>query len=174
MSDTVNGTANDEHDDMHDDMHDEVHGDGHGDPLGDAYDDPDGETTEAPGWYDAEATTFGDRMTGAREASGLSQTELARRLGVKVKTIRAWENDRSEPRANRLQMLAGMLGVSIMWLLNGEGDGLEGPETPVEMSDDMTAILKDLRSLKVEQARLAERAARLEKRLRLAVSGKAV
>ena len=57
-------------------------------------------------------------------------------------------------------MLAGMLGVSIMWLLNGEGDGLEGPETPAEMSDDMAAILKDLRSLKVDQARLAERAAR--------------
>jgi len=158
MSDSVNGTAGE----MDDDMHDETHGDTHGD------------TTEAPGWYDAEATTFGDRMTGAREASGLSQTELARRLGVKVKTIRAWENDRSEPRANRLQMLAGMLGVSIMWLLNGEGDGLEGPETPAEMSDDMAAILKDLRSLKVDQARLAERAARLEKRLRLAASGKAV
>jgi transcriptional regulator with XRE-family HTH domain len=92
---------------------------------------------------------------------------------VKVKTIRAWENDRSEPRANRLQMLAGILGVSIMWLLNGEGDGLEGPETPEDMPDDMAEILKDMRSLKVEQAQLAERAARLEKRLRLAVSGRA-
>ena len=128
--------------------------------------------TEGLGWYDAEATTFGDRMTGAREAAGLSQAELAKRLGVKVKTIRAWENDRSEPRANRLQMLAGVLGVSIMWLLNGEGDGLEGPETPEELPDDMAEILKDLRSLKVEQAQLAERAARLEKRLRLAVSGR--
>ena len=39
----------------------------------------------------------------------------------------------------------------------------------------MAAILKDLRSLKVDQARLAERAARLEKNaLRLAASGKAV
>ncbi len=135
-------------------------------------DAPDDEATEGLGWYDAEATTFGDRMTGAREAAGLSQAELAKRLGVKVKTIRAWENDRSEPRANRLQMLAGVLGVSIMWLLNGEGDGLEGPETPEELPDDMAEILKDLRSLKVEQAQLAERAARLEKRLRLAVSGR--
>lgn len=125
---------------------------------------------EATGWYDAETTTFGDRMTGAREAVGLSQTELAKRLGVKVKTIRAWEHDRAEPRANRLQMLAGILGVSIMWLLNGEGDGLDGPELPAEVSDDMADILQDLRSLKVEQAQLAERAARLEKRLRLALS----
>jgi transcriptional regulator with XRE-family HTH domain len=130
------------------------------------------ELSEGRGWYDADTTTFGDRMTGAREAAGLSQAELAKRLGVKVKTIRAWENDRSEPRANRLQMLAGILGVSIMWLLNGEGEGLEGPEMPEEMSDDMAEILKDLRNLKVDQAQLAERAARLEKRLRLAVSGK--
>jgi transcriptional regulator with XRE-family HTH domain len=122
------------------------------------------------GWYDAETTTFGDRMTGAREAAGLSQADLARRLGVKVKTIRAWENDMAEPRANRLQMLAGLLGVSIMWLLNGEGDGLEGPELPVEVPEDLTEILKDLRVLRVDQAQLAERTARLEKRLRVALS----
>jgi transcriptional regulator with XRE-family HTH domain len=122
------------------------------------------------GWYDAETSTFGDRMTGAREAAGLSQAELARRLGVKVKTIRAWENDMAEPRANRLQMLAGLLGVSIMWLLNGQGDGLEGPELAVEIPDDLTEILKDLRTMLVEQSQLADRAARLEKRLRVALA----
>jgi transcriptional regulator with XRE-family HTH domain len=136
--------------------------------------DDTGTVADGPGWYDAETSTFGDRMTGAREATGLSQADLAKRLGVKVKTIRAWENDRSEPRANRLQMLAGILGVSIMWLLNGEGDGLEGPELPVEVDDDMADILTDLRALKVDQARLAERAARLEKRLRLALSSQSL
>ncbi|MFW5654813.1 MAG: helix-turn-helix domain-containing protein [Roseicyclus sp.] len=124
----------------------------------------------ARGWYDAETSTFGDRMTGAREAAGLSQAELARRLGVKVKTIRAWENDMAEPRANRLQMLAGLLGVSIMWLLNGEGDGLDGPEAPIEVPDDLAAVLKDLRLMRLEQAQIAERTARLEKRLRVALS----
>jgi transcriptional regulator with XRE-family HTH domain len=128
------------------------------------------EPETARGWYDAETSTFGDRMTGAREAAGLSQSDLARRLGVKVKTIRAWENDMAEPRANRLQMLAGLLGVSIMWLLNGEGDGLDGPEQTSEMPDDMAEILKDLRKMRVDQAQIAERAARLEKRLRVALS----
>ncbi|MGP1355048.1 helix-turn-helix domain-containing protein [Roseicyclus sp.] len=113
-------------------------------------------------------------MTGAREAAGLSQAELARRLGVKVNTIRAWENDRSEPRANRLQMLAGMLGVSIMWLLNGEGDGLDGPVTHQELPGDLVQILSDMRALKVEQARLAETTSRLEKRLRLALSARTI
>jgi len=122
------------------------------------------------GWYDAETTTFGDRMTGAREAAGLSQTELAKRLGVKIKTIRAWENDQSEPRANKLQMLAGMLGVSIMWMLTGEGEGLDGPEQPAALPDDLAALLVELRRMKVEQSRMAERMGRLEKRLRLALA----
>ncbi|GAA5067997.1 helix-turn-helix domain-containing protein [Maritalea mobilis] len=129
-----------------------------------------GQETDGPGWYDAEATTFGDRVTGAREAAGLSQAELAKRLGVKVKTVRGWENDQAEPRANKLQMLAGMLGVSIMWLLSGEGDGLDGPDEHHILSEDMTAVLTDLRKLKVQQARIAEEMGRLEKRLRLVLA----
>jgi len=126
---------------------------------------------EGPAWFDAETTTFGDRMTGAREAAGLGQAELARRLGVKVKTVRAWENDQSEPRANKLQMLAGLLGVSIMWLLSGTGEGLDGPEIQAPPpDDDVTALLAELRHLKVEQSSVAERMGRLEKRLRLALS----
>ncbi|NKX44706.1 helix-turn-helix domain-containing protein [Roseicyclus persicicus] len=125
---------------------------------------------EAKGWYDADTATFGDRMTGAREAAGLSQAELGRRMGVKVKTIRAWENDQSEPRANRLQMLAGMLGVSIMWLLTGEGDGLDGPGEREALPEELTDLLAELRRVKVEQARVAEQLGRLEKRLRLALS----
>lgn len=123
-----------------------------------------------PGWYDADTATLGDRITGAREASGLSQSELARRLGVKLATIRTWENDQAEPRANKLQMLAGMLGVSIMWLLTGAGDGLEGPEETTKLPDDVVALLGELRQTRLEQTRLADRLGRLEKRLRLALS----
>jgi transcriptional regulator with XRE-family HTH domain len=125
---------------------------------------------QGPGWYDGDTATFGDRMTGAREASGLSQSDLAKRMGVKLKTVRAWENDQSEPRANKLQMLAGMLGVSIMWLLTGQGDGLDGPEMAEPLSDDLSALMAELRSMKVDQARMADRMGRLEKRLRLALS----
>jgi len=72
-------------------------------------------------WYGAETATFGDRLAGAREAAGLSQEELATRLGVRLETLIGWEEDAADPRANRLQMLAGMLNVSLMWLLTGEG-----------------------------------------------------
>lgn len=137
------------------------------------HDDTSAEVETGTGWYDAETTTFGDRLTGAREAAGLSQSDLGKRLGVKIKTIRAWENDQSEPRANKLQMLAGMLGVSIMWMLTGEGEGLDGPAKPAELPDDIASLLVEMRRMKVEQSRMAEQMGRLEKRLRLALAGTA-
>ena len=90
-------------------------------------------------WYDPETTTFGDRLSGAREAAGMSQAALARRLGVKATTLRSWEEDRAEPRANRVQMLSGLLNVSLVWLLTGEGDGVptDGED---EASDDVLAV----------------------------------
>jgi len=130
------------------------------------------DVTMGPGWFDADTATLGDRITGAREAAGLSQTELARRLGVKLATIRVWEDDQAEPRANKLQMLAGLLGVSIMWLLTGTGDGLDSPEPQQALPEDVLALLTELRQMRSEQARMADRMGRLEKRLRLALSEK--
>ncbi|MFN4102076.1 MAG: multiprotein-bridging factor 1 family protein, partial [Pararhodobacter sp.] len=56
-------------------------------------------------WYTDEHATLGDRLAAAREASAMTQAQLAQRLGVRTKTLRDWEDDVSEPRANRLQML---------------------------------------------------------------------
>lgn len=117
-------------------------------------------------WYSNEIATFGDRVAGAREALGLSQPELAKRLGVKLKTVRAWENDLSEPRANKLQMLAGILNVSIMWLLNGEGDGLDAPSEEAILPADVRAMLTEIRQVKTEMSAMADRLGLLEKRLR--------
>lgn len=124
------------------------------------------------GWYDDDTATFGDRLAGAREASDLTQAGLARRLGVKTNTIRSWENDMSEPRANKLQMLAGVLAVSIMWLLNGKGDGIDAPSETTPLTGDVNSLMKEMRALRVEQNRIAEEMGRLEKRLRLVLAEK--
>ena len=125
----------------------------------------------AEGWYSEERATFGDRLAAAREAAGLSQKNLAKRLGVKSKTIAGWENDLSEPRANRLQMLAGLLNVSLMWLLNGEGDGVAPPGEEDPLSKDARAILLEMRELKGEIETAAQRLARLEKHLQRVLEG---
>ncbi|WP_306127186.1 helix-turn-helix transcriptional regulator [Roseitalea sp. MMSF_3516] len=70
--------------------------------------------------------TLGGRIVAAREARGLSTAQLARRLGVKSATLQNWESDRSEPRSNKLSMLAGLLNVSPTWLINGRGEPPSG------------------------------------------------
>ena len=118
-------------------------------------------------WFGPDAATFGDRVVGARENSNMTQGQLSRRLGIKLATLQAWEEDRSEPRANKLQMLSGMLNVSLPWLLSGQGIG---PDEPIQepVQNDISIILLEMRSIKTQMNQTADRLRRLEKQLRLA------
>lgn len=128
------------------------------------------DTGEAQDWYSQEAATFGDRVAAAREQAGMTQKVLARRLGVRAGTVRNWEEDLSEPRANRLSMMAGLLNVSMMWLINGEGEGVDGPlDMGGSLGDNGREILNELREMRVDMIARAEQMARLEKRLRAAL-----
>jgi len=120
-------------------------------------------------WFSEDAATFGDRLAGARDAAGLSQAGLAQKLGVSTKILQAWEDDAKEPRANRLQMLSGMLNVSLSWLLSGRGEGPSAPEEDVALSSDINDMLIEMRGLRGEVARSGDRLAQLEKRLRKAL-----
>lgn len=126
------------------------------------------------GWYDPNATTFGDRLAGAREQAGMTQAELAKRLGVKLKTLKSWEDDLSEPRANKLSMMAGMLNVSLLWLLSGEGDAPEAPQDSVELSEDVIDLLGEIRDIRSQLALSTDRLDRLEKALRAQLKEEAV
>lgn len=123
--------------------------------------------TERASDFSDETSTFGDRLTFAREALGLDAGQLAHRIGIKLQTLRNWEDDRSEPRANKLQMLAGMLNVSIVWLMSGQGE----PPLADAVPDSRAAeeCLSELRMLRSEQMRIVEKMARLEKRLRAVI-----
>ena len=117
-------------------------------------------------WYSPEAATFGDRVAGAREHAEMNQGQLARRLGIKKSTLIAWEDDMSEPRANKLSMMAGLLNVSIMWLLTGEGDGMTGPVEDSHPSPGVKEVLSELREIRAEVRASAEKLGLLEKKLR--------
>ena len=114
--------------------------------------------------FSDETSTFGDRLAYARDALGFDQAQLAHRLGIKAQTLRNWEEDRSEPRANKLQVLAGLLNVSMIWLLTGQGDAPQASSPPADLAGE--ACLADLRRLRADQVHLVEQMARLEKRLR--------
>lgn len=120
-------------------------------------------------WFSAETATFGDRLAGAREAASLTQQGLAEKLGVKPTTIAAWENDIKEPRANRLQMVSGVLSVSMSWLLTGEGDGPDAPDNETVLTSDIVDLLAEMRVLRGQMLQSSEKLGRLEKRLRKAL-----
>ncbi|KAA3630697.1 MAG: XRE family transcriptional regulator [Proteobacteria bacterium] len=67
----------------------------------------------------SEETLLGERIAKARQAKGLSPRQLAQRLGIKKTTLLNWESERSAPRANRINQLAGVLDVPLLWLIAG-------------------------------------------------------
>ena len=71
--------------------------------------------------------TLGGRIYASRQNAGMSLDMAANLLGVRSSTLKSWENDRSEPRVNKLVALAGILGVSPTHFLAEEGnDGAVG------------------------------------------------
>lgn len=120
-------------------------------------------------WYSDANATFGDRLAAARDHAGLSQADVADRLGVKTAVIAAWEDDIKEPRANRLAMLAGIYSISLSWLMTGQGDGPDGPPEDTALPGDVLTLLSEMRSLRAEIAQASERLGQLEKRLRRAL-----
>ena len=122
-------------------------------------------------WYASDVATFGDRVAAARENADMTQAALAKRLGIKQSTLRGWEDDLSEPRANRLATLAGVLGVSMMWLINGEGDGIDAPDDAQTSDDNIKEALIELRDMRADLLKRAEQMGRLEKKLRRIFKG---
>ncbi|MBL8581396.1 MAG: helix-turn-helix domain-containing protein [Rhizobiaceae bacterium] len=100
-----------------------------------------------------DADTIGGRLMRAREAAGLTVRELAWRLGVRIATVSEWESDRSQPTSHRLATLAGLLKVSLSWILHGVGtapDESDGGESV----DAITAQVERLRALHRETGAL--------------------
>ena len=99
-----------------------------------------------------EQVLFGERLKNAREASGMSRKTMANRLGVKTATVEKWESGKIQPRANRLQMLASLLNVPLLWLLAGSQKvpdptaGITQGELMRQKIDDLSASVDALKS----------------------------
>lgn len=102
---------------------------------------------------------IGTRIQSSRQALGLSEAQLARRIGVKRVTLVNWENGKTAPRANRLAEIAGILKVPLMWLLAGGESPAEAQEpnnnetlaleqkldTADQLINQLSALISDLR-----------------------------
>lgn len=96
----------------------------------------------------------------------MSRAQLAENLGATIDVIEAWEDNISEPRSNRLIRLSGILNVSVMWLLNGEGDGLPAPVEEGQDDPRIGEVLAEIAAIRSQMAKSTERLSSLETRLR--------
>lgn len=65
--------------------------------------------------------TLSDRLAKARHMSGLSQAELAERLGLSLKSIARYEQGTHEPKRATLLAWAMACGVDPAWLITDNG-----------------------------------------------------
>jgi transcriptional regulator with XRE-family HTH domain len=109
-----------------------------------------------------EKILFGERLRNAREASGMSQKTMANRIGVKSVTVEKWESGKLDPRANRLQMLASLLNVPLLWLMAGSQQvpdptaGITREKMLLQKIADLDSIINLLKSDLDELRVLAE------------------
>ena len=98
-----------------------------------------------------EEMTLGGRLYASRQNAGMSLNLVARLLGVKSSTLKSWENDRSEPRVNKLVALAGLLGVSPTHFLAEEGNDGVNVSAIGGRRDKLVEMLKEEMSFAREQ-----------------------
>lgn len=109
-----------------------------------------------------DADTLGGRLSRTRESKGLSIPHVARRVGVKPKTIQEWESDRSEPSVEHLKLVVGVLDVSMVWLLHGVGEAPADDIGP----DPLLAIAAQLEKLQAMHNDAGQIILRLQRELR--------
>ena len=62
-----------------------------------------------------------DRVKELREQAGLTQEELAEKMGVQRNTVWRWENKKANLRAENIQRLSAVLNIEASDLMNNKG-----------------------------------------------------
>lgn len=94
---------------------------------------------------------FGEKLTRLRRMEGMTQKELAEKLGRDRATVASWEIGRTKPRTDTLRQLASVFGVSLSYLIddNPEQRDLDVPDSfPAEFVDWLDRMGYELRIVK--------------------------
>ena len=78
--------------------------------------------------------TLREKLIVLRDRAGLSQMELADRLGVSRQAVSRWESGDTTPTMDKLKSLAKIYGVSLDWLCSDTADR-EPPEAAKPEAD---------------------------------------
>lgn len=92
---------------------------------------------------------FGQFLRGQRRAAGLTQAQLAERLGVSNRSVSRWETGNNMPDFDLVIEMAGLFGVSV-------GELLAGERKEPEMTDPSSAPSAPQPAVPEEMLRTAE------------------
>ena len=110
-----------------------------------------------------EEMTLGGRISSSRQNAGMSLHMAASLLGVRPATLKSWENDRSQPRINKLVALSGIVGVSPTFFIAEEGNDGIAVSAVRGRKDKLVDLLKqEIAAAKQEQRELAQRIKKMD------------
>ena len=87
----------------------------------------------------ADKSMFSERLRKARTTLGLTQKDLATKVGIAAATLSAYEASGKPPTIETAMKLADILGVSLDWLC-----GRDEPESPVATYGEAIALIDRL------------------------------
>lgn len=87
------------------------------------------------------------RIPELRKASGWSQVEVAKRLGVTKQTVSNWENGNIQPSIEMLVRLAKLFNISTDYLLGLDGvPALNVEGLPTEIVAHISLLIEDYKN----------------------------
>jgi len=92
---------------------------------------------------------IGKRIQEARISCGMTQTDLAKTLGVKPQSVQHWERGASLPKSTRIHELAEALDVQPSWLLPNADEQVDHSDET--LSFDETMMIRKYRKMDVVQ-----------------------
>ena len=92
--------------------------------------------------------TFSEKLTGLRRKSGMSQEQLADRLGVTRQSVSKWEGGTAMPELVKLISLSELFGVSVDYLVK---DWMEEPDNPCGGSGEISSKQAERLEKKVDE-----------------------
>lgn len=78
--------------------------------------------------------SLGEKLLGLRKKEGLSQEDVADKLGVSRQTVSKWETDQTVPELIKAKLLSQLYNISYDYLISGSHLG--GDVTSIEMIVD--------------------------------------
>ena len=85
-----------------------------------------------------EILMYGEKIKAKRKAMGLSQDDLAEKLGVTRQAVSKWETDRAQPTMTNLRELAEVFSMDMAYFI---GDDNSKKEEPSPLGDTVVSIL---------------------------------